>query len=360
VGYSGGSLGEPGIVKPPGHPYEPLPFAVRSPPVWPYNPALAGWRHTTFQRGFPDSVRVSYLDMNPARNFLQRWPAHAPLSDLSVTAPYTEEWIDGPSLAGLRSLTLDDFDPVCLIGVLTSPNLGRLEELTLMPVQGNLALTFGDELARAVTFPRMRQLKRLRVPLWSDQAAEAVAGAANLAGLEALTVELATQAIDDGVMFGTEDLAAAGERLAMQARSPHQAGLRELTVVCELDAAGIQAVFRNPTWTGLRKLDFSLPSLPGHFDPSTGPDDLPELEELRLSGVSFSMAQMAAFARSPLLKRLRHFAVRGFPTLAVDVEIAAAVDPNRIETFAIGMRETSPRVAGLLRERFGDRVRLLP
>ena len=139
-----------GIVKPTGHPYEPLPFAVRSPPVWPYNPALAGWRHTTFQRGFPDSVRVSYLDMNPARNFLQRWPAHVPLADLSVTAPYTEEWIDGPSLAGLRSLTLDDFDPVCLIGVLTSPNLGRLEELTLIvPVQGDLALTFGDELARA-------------------------------------------------------------------------------------------------------------------------------------------------------------------------------------------------------------------
>ena len=69
---------------------------------------------------------------------------------------------------------------------------------------------------------------------------------------------------------------------------------------------------------------------------------------MRLSGVSYTVAQVAAFVRSPLLKRLRHFAVRGGPPRSVDFDIADAVDPDRIETFAIGKEELQTGVAAKL------------
>jgi hypothetical protein len=56
---------------------------------------------------------------------------------------------------------------------------------------------------------------------------------------------------------------------------------------------------------------------------------------------------------------LRHFAVRGGPPQSVDFDIADAVDPDRIETFAIGASATSLRVIAMLRDRFGDRLKLL-
>jgi hypothetical protein len=218
---------------------------------------------------------------------------------------------------------------------------------------------FEGELARAAASPRLRQLKRLSIPLRSDHAAEVVANAANLAGLEALEVEMYPFLLDADMLLGAEDVDAAGRRIATLARSPHLAGLKELKVVGTLDSAGMEAAIRSPTWTGLRKLDLDMDVRPGELDPLSGPDDLPELEELRLAGVSFSVAQVAAFVRSPLLKRLRHFAVRGGPPRSVDIEIAGAVDPDRIETFAIGGSETPPRVAAMLRDRFGDRFRVL-
>ncbi len=298
--------------------------------------------------------------MDPDQTFLPRWSAAAPIADLNVVAPYTEAWIDGPHLASLRSLTLDDYDPVALIGALASQHLARLEQLSLLvPPQGDLALAFANEFARAVVSSRMRQLKRLSIPLWSDRAAEVVAGAVNLAGLEALEVELQPGAVDDDEYYGGEDLRAASQRIEMLARSPYLGGLRELTVTGGIDPSAIDAAIRNPTWTGLRKLDFKVWSWPDRRDLLEAADDLPELEELRLAGVSYRVGQVAAFVRSPLLKRLRHLAVRGGPDRSVDVDNADAVDPDRIETFAIGEKELQTGVAAKLQDHFGDRFRVL-
>lgn len=207
--------------------------------------------------------------------------------------------------------------------------------------------------------PRVWQLKRLNIPLWSHRAAEVVSNAKNVAGLEGLEVSLQPPAVDDDMDYGSADLAVASERVAMLARSAHLAGLRELKLVGGVDAAGLEALIRDPTWTGLRKLELEGWLWPQQPDCLNGTDDLPELEELRLWGISYSVAQMAAFARSPLLKRLRHFAVRGGPPRSVDFDIAHAVDPDRIETFAIGEKELQTGVAAKLQDHFGDRFRVL-
>ncbi len=183
--------------------------------------------------------------------------------------------------------------------------------------------------------------------MWDDRSAELVAGAANLAGLEALHVSLLPEESDDR--------AGAGRRLAILARSPHLAGLTELTVRGGIGARGIEALVRNPTWTGLRKLDISTRGWSP--DVFADADALPELVELRLSDFDYSAHELAALRRSPLLKQLRHFAVSsGWE--AADFEIADAVDPDQIETFAIG--RSPPRVVMMLRERFGDKLRHLP
>jgi hypothetical protein len=299
--------------------------------------------------------------MNPDPPFIPRWSSAAPVVDLHAIALYTETWIDGPHLASVRSLILDDYHPMALSGLLTSAHLTGLAELSLTGREygGEFDLMFTHEFTRAVIAHRMRQIKRLSIPLGSHRAAELLAGAENLAALEALEVSLQPAAVDDDMEYGSEDLAVASERLAMLARSPYLAGLRELMVVGGLDAAGVEAAIRNPTWTGLRKLDFRVWSWPDWGDLLEAPDDLPELEELRLSGVSYSVAQVAAFARSQLLKRLRHFAVRGGPNRSVDFDIAHAVDPDRIETFAIGEKELQTGVAAKLQNHFGDRFRIL-
>ena len=72
---------------------------------------------------------------------------------------------------------------------------------------------------------------------------------------------------------------------------------------------------------------------------------------------SLAVAARHNEVENALLKRLRHFAGSSGWGEA-DFEIADAVDPDRIETFAIG--RSPPRVVMMLRERFGDKLRHLP
>jgi uncharacterized protein (TIGR02996 family) len=345
-----------------GYPYKSSQFHVATGPGTSQETRFGGWTGTTFSRGFPDSVSVSLPLASPERNFLHRWLRISPLMKLHAIAPYTEQWIDGPHLAGLRSLTLEDYDQVVLHGVLNSPHLVNLDELVFrVPDYREVEhARFAGELEQALHLPRARQLKRLSLPLWTDRAAEVLANAVSLAGLEALDIDLYPPLVLENHFRGIGALALDDDigRIAVLARSPYLSGLRELKIAGMLNPEGIAAIFQKPTWTGLRKLDIHVELGLVELDPMTRDDHLQELEELRLSCMSYSVAVAAVFARSHLLKRLRHFAVRG-PYSAVDFDIADAVDVNRIETFAIESNLVSPRVARLLRDRFGDRLKLL-
>lgn len=187
-----------GIVGLPGHPYHPGNWSQLG-HFWvgrryggSWDEHLRGWSVASFRRGFPDSFSISLPDINLENPLLSRWSTASPIAELVVAAPYTEGWIDGPHLAGVKSLTLDDYDPVALLGLLNSPHLARLEELTLCVHVGldDYNAMFAEEFAHAVMSPRIRQLRRLKVPVWTQRAAEIVAGAENLVGLEALVVEL--------------------------------------------------------------------------------------------------------------------------------------------------------------------------
>ena len=215
------------LLNPPGHPYKRGRFFVTLGTLY-LGRRMAGWMGTTFHRGFPDTVLVSLPHTDPNREFLPRWPAVAPLKDLHTSAAYTETWIGGPHLAGMKSLTLEDFETVALKGALGSPHLSRLEALTLhLSEYGDINNShFADELANALAFPRIRQLKRLSTPVWNDREAEVVARAENLVGLEALEVHLHSMMQVAEMLQDNDDIAGAGRRLAMMARSHHLAGLR--------------------------------------------------------------------------------------------------------------------------------------
>ena len=266
-----------------------------------------------------------------------------------VYGHYCEGWDDGPHLAGVSSLTLSDYNPEVLFTALKSPHLIRLESLKLHDpaLPWETQDYFADELAAAVVLPRMRQLKRLTIPVPSERVAQTLAGAPNLSELTALDVHLLTEFEDD----------ASSRWLAILARSPYLAGLHELSV-SGLSAVGLEAAIRNPTWKRLRKLELDVQFCDG-LDQLADTDDLPELDELRLTGIRYSTRELAALARSPLLKRLRHFAARSFG-FSADFDIAYAVDSDRIETFAIWSSDAAPRVVAMLKERFGNKFRLLP
>ena len=198
----------------------------------------------------------------------------------------------------------------------------------------------------------MRHLKKLALHLENDDAAEALATAETVTGLESLEVAILDNAGQP------DDRQVAGRALLTLARSPHLAGLKELIVTGGVEENGFAAAIQNPVWTGLRKLAVDVRYCP--IDALADADDLQELEELRLTSFDHSTGQLAALRRSPLLKRLRHFAVRSVWRGAVDFDIAYAVDADRIETFAIGFNDATPRVVAMLRERFGDKLCILP
>lgn len=87
----------------------------------------------------------------------------------------------------------------------------------------------------------------------------------------------------------------------------------------------------------------------------------PDLEELRLDGVEFTATTARQLAHSPLLKRLRHLALAGiYNDGRALLPLVDAVDPARIETFALAVPFFPQRAADALRARFGERVRFLP
>jgi uncharacterized protein (TIGR02996 family) len=318
----------------------------------PHNEALRGFARVLFRGGFPDTVEVD----EPAA-LLPKWAAVSPLRKLILSAPFVYDWTGAPHLANVAALNLADYDPEVLPAILRTQPWAKLTDLNIdCPTYTDAPAfvpTLDAELAWLVAAPLARQLRRLSLPLWSDRAAELVAGAESLAGLESLEVSF--------MEYMAEEHDAADRRLATLARSAHLAGLKELTVLSELSGEGIASAVRNPTWAGLRKL--SLQTFNVLVEPLADADGLPELEDLTLS-TRFDALTAAMFVRSPLLKRLRHLCLALYPfdkpLLQLLVE---AVDATRLETFQLVLPanpQVGPEVVAPLRAAFGDRLRVYP
>jgi len=340
-----------GLATPTGAPYEVSGFMIRPRSRQPIDCLVSA----TFRRGFPDAVEVliPFMRYSIAQSTLALWRSASPLTTLTPGGQFP--LIDGRHLDGVRVLRLFDYEPSFLRFLLQPSRLVGLEDLTLFSSEycdgEGIVNEFADQVAEEVGWLQTKRLTRLSLQAWTDGAAAAVANAPHLACLTALEVDILPDSSDDR--------AGGGRRLAILARSPHLTGLRELTVRGSLDVVGIEAAIRNPTWKRLRKLELDLQFWYHHPDPLAGADDLPELEELRLWGVRYG-AVLARLARSPLMKRLRHVALRGqYEDPLVTDSLADAVDMDRIETFAIGIWGMPPHVVELLRAKFGDRLRLL-
>lgn len=94
--------------------------------------------------------------------------------------------------------------------------------------------------------------------------------------------------------------------------------------------------------------------------PLAGPIYLPNLEEVRLSGIQFEASQLGSLADAPLLKQLRHFAIDADYDGVFDASfLVDAIDPERIETLAIRVGRLPVPVVKRLRSRLGDRLRSL-
>jgi uncharacterized protein (TIGR02996 family) len=332
---------------------------------------LSGWSGCAFRRGFPDSILVrAYVGIfTGPRNhhpFLSRWPAASPIDALSATVPSVWMWLDAPHLDRLRTLSLIDYDPEVLPAILGSPRLGRLEDLTLFRgeyiAEGAIVEEFANQTADAVALLRDRQLKRLSLQVWTDAAASAVGGAAHLASLTALDVDILPDVSDD--------YEGATWRLSRLVRSPHLAGLKELTV-SGWPARGWPAAPRShiactpATWAELRKLtinaDLGVADLDPHPAALLEGTTFPALEELRVRAIYLDRQAIDHLVRSPLLKQLRHFAFDAYGVDSVsDADLRRLpemFDLDRLETFRFNPNRDSPGLDELKRQ-LGDRLRM--
>jgi len=300
----------------------------------------------SFRRGFPEAVWIT-LAPPPA---LEGWSAVSPLTELDCESVYWAGWDDGPHLGSLRSLHLYNYDPTVLFSILESPHTGQLEEFRLTIAEEDYSSNefITPEIIRALSLPRVRNLKRLAIPLWSYSLAEAVGSAPTLAGLESLEIDCYTDSQHDGLQ--------AGDWIAALARSPFLAGLQELTV------RGFNAsviALRNGAWTGLKKLHLDAVFTDENLGALAGLEGFPALDELWISRMRLDDTA-GILLRSPLMKRIRHFSLAGrFQNAAHIATLADAVNLERIETFALNLPGIPPEIVDLLRAKLGDRLRLM-
>ena len=154
-------------------------------------------------------------------------------------------------------------------------------------------------------------------------------------------------------------------RLATLARSPHLAGLKELTVSGWPDARWSRIICTGGTWAELRKLtinaDLAVADLDPHPLALLKGATLPALEELRIRGIYLDRQVIDLLIRSPLVKQLRHFAFAAWGVDAVsDADLRRLphmFDLDRIETFRFDPDHHMPGLDELRRQ-LGDRLRM--
>ena len=312
-----------------------------------------GRSEVAFRRGFPEAVTASHLmgDFAKICAVLARWQLVSPLVELTVVGLLDSQpsgWPEGTHLSGVWNLTFEAYDAGTLHAALRSPNVTRLESLKLANDHPISPWINPDDLAALVASPHADRLARLNIPMAYDRAAEVIASVEALPRLESL-----------GVDFGY--YSAAG-LLTSLANSPRLAGIRHLSVRRGVELSGFGAVIHGPAWTRLRSLEIERTPRSGPLTAFCSPSGLPELEECRLAGLRFDSETVEQLVRSPLLKRLRHFALSGgqYEDGRALLPLVDVVDPARIETFALQIPYFPERAANALRAKFGDRVRFLP
>jgi hypothetical protein len=218
-------------------------------------------------------------------------------------------------------------------------------------------------LSRFLPHPLARQLRRFHLPVMDQLTAQSLAGAAGLSGLTSLSIELQRSDFARAVgLVGPVEAAAAGERLEVLARSPHFAGLTELTVIGLSDPAGCRALSTGPTWAGLRKLTLVDNLDADAVEAFLADATLPALEELRVYSVSLTPRSLDQLVRSPLMKQLRHISVGSWFVAPIPADelrrFPDIFDPGRVETLTLAL---DPKIPGLdeLRRRLGSRMRIL-
>lgn len=310
-----------------------------------------GRSEIAFRRGFPEAVTASHLmgDFAKICAVLARWRLVSPLAELTIVGSLDLQpggWPEGTHLSGVRNLTFEAYDSGTLHAALRSPNVTRLESLKLANGHSIRPWIHPDDLAALVASPHADRLVRLDIPVSYDRAAEVIASA--LPRLESLGVDCSYYS--------------AGGLLTSLANSPRLARIRHLSVRKGIDLSGFGSVIHGPAWMRLRSLEIECTPRSGPLTAFSSPSGLPELEECRLAGLRFDSETVEQLVRSPLLKRLRHFALSGgqYEDGHVFLPLVDAVDSERIETFAIQIPYFPERAANALRAKFGGRVRFLP
>ena len=357
-----------GLGTPPGTPY-----AVNPGSFWVVQttlraePVNQGFVSANFWRGFPDSVLLSWQTNCRPDRLLRGWPSVAPIAHLRMSQPFGADWPAGPHLRGIRSLHLSGSCASDVLNLLTGPNAPAVEELTLMPYfdDAGEADAFADVLVALLNSPAAARLKSFHVQAQTVDAIAALAQAPQIASLSALGLDLTARL---GPWIPVED------RLAILARSPHLSGLRELTVVGAVGGSLIDPSLKiGSKWPELRKLTLGLGDhycdsldaveLSMALEVLLSGDHFPALEELRVTGGVLLDRQVTdALVRSPLLKRLKHFAlaVHGYDVAEVNClrRLAQVVDLDRIETFALRCAGKFAAEAEL-RKHLGNRLRMI-
>ncbi|QEG25817.1 hypothetical protein GobsT_05520 [Gemmata obscuriglobus] len=310
----------------------------------------------TFRRGFPEAVSVPALAAGPGPcgSYLARWAAVSPLTELVAVGAAREpryQWPEGEHLRTVRRLQIRQHSVDTLRAARDSPHLGALEHLTLHASWAIQPAVVAGSLAFEVAAAHAPRLRHLSAPIRPNRVAEMFARAEPFAALESLDLELFSPP------WYESDQA---EPLRTFVESRHVSGVRRLAFHMLDNSDDLAPLLQSRAWGRLRALDIDFGNARNRFGVLRRGNDLTGLKELRLAGVYLTAEAVRDLAAAPLLKRVKHFALFGaYENGRALLPLVDAVDPDRIETFAIGVSHFPERAANALRAKFGDRVRFL-
>lgn len=336
------------FARPTGYPYSLSRVTLHRNPTADRAP-LGGFDTVEFRRGFPQCLKT-YLWPDIGRAYLPRWTEY-PLARLQLNGVDPANWHDGPQLAGVSALELDDWEQDGFTVLLRSKHLTSLDDLTLM-APGPMTHAGVPPLCELAESPFAPRLRRLSAAAYDDASVSALAtGFPNLTALE---VELHSE---DGTYPHPFDV---GKRLVTLGASPRLAGLGELDLYGGFlphalsDASGIGH------WKNLRRLSLDFRHALVAPLELPHPASVPALEDLSITGVEATPELVETLVASPLTKQVRHFELTLWQTTALRPydwrRMADIVDPARIETFWLAGDHDVPEI-GLLRDRLGDKLR---